>query len=79
MGLLCAVMMDQPGNPRKRALMRLRAPVLLNPAFLRVAKGVLGGAREPGSSARAALLAKGLFFVAQAQWQEEQGAGSPSP
>ncbi|CAJ1398136.1 unnamed protein product [Effrenium voratum] len=41
MGLLCAVLMHQEGNPAKRQLMQMRGPVLLHPEFLSRAKDVI--------------------------------------
>eukprot|EP00435_Cladocopium_sp_Y103_P054673 s391_g17.t2 len=41
MGLLCAVLMNNEGDPRKRQLMHERGPVLLHPKFLSKAKEVL--------------------------------------
>ena len=41
MGLLCAVLMNNKGDPRKRQLMHERGPVLLHPKFLSKAKEVL--------------------------------------
>ena len=41
MGLLCAVLMNNEGDPRKRQLMHERGPVLLHPKFLSKAKEIL--------------------------------------
>ena len=41
MGLLCAVLMNNEGDPRKRQLMHERDPVLLHPKFLSKAKEIL--------------------------------------
>eukprot|EP01051_Picozoa_sp_SAG22_P017314 SAG22_NODE_2640_length_2347_cov_2.132117_2_plen_222_part_00 len=67
MGLLCAVLMDQTANPGKRAVMKKRGPTLLHPRFLAICKQVLAeaAAAGPGAADREALLARGLFFVAE--------------
>lgn len=41
MGLLCAVLMNNEGDPGKRKVMHERGPVLLHPQFLSKAKEVM--------------------------------------
>eukprot|EP00406_Dinophysis_acuminata_P036863 CAMPEP_0179356422 /NCGR_PEP_ID=MMETSP0797-20121207/77879_1 /TAXON_ID=47934 /ORGANISM="Dinophysis acuminata, Strain DAEP01" /LENGTH=146 /DNA_ID=CAMNT_0021071597 /DNA_START=29 /DNA_END=465 /DNA_ORIENTATION=- len=68
MGLFCAILMHNEGNPRKRGVMRAKGPVLLNPAFLECAKALL---RESVRSAavREDLLTRGLLLAAEEAWR----------
>ena len=68
MGLLCAVLMHNEGNPAKRELMRKRGPVLLHPGFLSKAKEVMRAAPCDKSLADQ-LLTQGLFFVTESAWR----------
>ena len=69
MGLLCAVLMENEGHAEKRAIMRLRGPVLLHRGFLQAARGCLERMRAGDAVTRAAVLAKGLFFAAEGVWR----------
>ena len=67
MGLLCAVLMHQEGNPAKRQLMQMRGPVLLHPEFLSRAKDVIQQASlDPKERAR--LCEEGIFFATESSW-----------
>lgn len=67
MGLLCAVLMHQEGNPAKRQLMQMRGPVLLHPEFLSRAKDVIQQASlDPKERAR--LCEEGIFFAIESSW-----------
>lgn len=67
MGLLCAVLMNNEGDPRKRQLMHERGPVLLHPKFLSKAKEVLRQAMTE-KMVRERLIKEGLFLVTHSQW-----------
>ena len=77
MGLLCAVLMANEGHDQKRAVMRIRGPVLLHRDFLVEAQAVLREAAplEGGDDARAQLaedlLRRGLFFVVEERWMQK--------
>ena len=68
MGLLCAVLMHNEGNPAKRDLMRQRGPVLLHPGFLAKAKEVISAAASDKDKA-GQLVAQGLYFATEAVWR----------
>ena len=68
MGLLCAVLMHNEGNPGKRELMKQRGPVLLHPRFLAKAKEVMQMAPSDKSLAKQ-LLTQGLFFTTESAWR----------
>lgn len=74
MGLLCAVLMNNEGHERKREVMRLRGPVLLNSDFLRAAKRCMEEAQAAAGDMRENLLNRGLFFVAEDAFKSASGA-----
>ena len=82
LGLICAILMNNPGHVQKRVLQKLRAPVLLHPGFLTAAKEIIERVsvqlgetgNQEDEELKRELLKKGLFFVTEEKWNRDRRA-----